>query len=121
MKMVFIGNPSPRNQVVKHYLLQWHYFDSNINHLTGAETVKAKILYTALKHLAPEERRFLANKYRAEKKLNDALIARKYGMTMTDYRNKRIYLEDKLRPFIVEASEQYQVELSKQISLEYSK
>lgn len=112
-----------RNQIVKHYLRQWGYLDKNINYLSNTEAVKIKTLYSALKELQPEERKFLAVKYRVPDKhiVPDAAAAAQQGMDLKEYKEKRIAIEDKLCPFIDKHVALHQEELDRAIGLEYQR
>jgi hypothetical protein len=106
-----------KNQIVKHYLIKWGYFDQNLPYLDNLEKIKMKILYLALKELKPEERQFLAGKYRVAKKpiIADAVLAVQYGLDLRTYREKRIALETKINPAIKKHATLYHDELMEAI------
>lgn len=106
-----------RNRIVKYHLIKWTYYDNNLSYLNDAERAKMKSLYLALKELDPEERQFLAEKYRVAKKpyIPDATLAAKRGLSLKEYREKRIFLEDKLRPIIQQHDDLRHEELMKDL------
>jgi hypothetical protein len=71
-----------------------------------------KILYQSLKELEPEERRFLAEKYRIAVKpiVSDAVLAKRHRTRLKKYREKRVAIEMKLIPAIKRYEEQHQEE-----------
>jgi len=107
-----------RNQITKHFLSKWAYFDENVHDLTPEEKAKMKILYLSLKELNDEDRHFLAAKYRVAKSelksytpyLTDEVLAREKRLTLAAYRNKRVRVENKLRSHIVENNERFKSE-----------
>lgn len=109
------------NRLTKYYLRYWARFDKNMAYLSSTETIKMKILYSALKEISSEERQFLAKKYRVTKKpfIPDAELATQYGIDLKEYREKRIALETKFNPILLKYIALYQDELSKAIELEY--
>lgn len=105
---------------VQHYLIQWYYFDNNINYLNELQRKKMKTLYKGLKELDPEERNLLAAKYRVEKKpfIKDSVVAESFGMTEKEYRDKRVAIEGKLRRIFKNLAEQEANETEELIPLE---
>src|SRR5690606_26193848 len=101
----------------------WPYIDSNLTELSNVEEVRAKILYSSLKELEPEERKLLAEKYRVEQKpyIKDSVIAEKHGIKLQEYRNKRVSIEEKFQKIIEKNLEKYGDELSNAIRLDYQK
>jgi len=83
--------------------------DKNISNLDESEEKNIKILYGALKNLEADERKLLADKYRVAKKPHrtDLEMAEEYGMSVQAYMYKRVKIEDKLRPFIIELKDKY--------------
>lgn len=102
-----------RNRLVKYYLIKWGYYDHYLADLTGTERIKMKILYLALKELEPEDRKFLAYKYRNKPKVipSDKEVAARLQMDFKDYREKRIAVETKLNPTIKRYSEMHHNEV----------
>lgn len=111
--------PRPRNQVVKYYLSRWYYFDTHMDYLNEVDLIKMKILYKSLKELSSEERKFLADKYRVERRpyIKDIAIAIEIGMPIKAYQEKRIRIEDKLRPILLKHKESYTEEFSQACKL----
>lgn len=89
-----------RNQQAKHYLLKWYYLDENVEYLTDAEMIKMKILYVSLKELSEDELYLLSMKYRQPGRLTDKDAALNMGIDAKVYRDKRVSVELKLKPFI---------------------
>lgn len=111
----------PKHQLTKYFLNKWSYFDQNVQYLNKTESLKMKILYSALKDLDPEERRFLADKYRVVKKpfVADAVLAEREGLNFWRYREKRIEIESKLHQSIVKFNDLYKDQLEKAIDFDY--
>lgn len=111
-----------KNHIAKHYLRQWRYFDSNLEYLNSAEAINIRILYSALKEMTPDERQFLADKYRrSSKPITDKDMAEEYDMTMKEYVDKRQKIETKLKPHIVKLRDEREKDLSEAIHLVYSR
>lgn len=110
----------PRNSITKYYLRRWYHLDKNISNLDESEEKNIKILYGALKNLEADERKLLADKYRVAKKPHrtDLEMAEEYGMSVQAYMYKRVKIEDKLRPFIIELKDKYTEETPMNIDVE---
>lgn len=96
------------NQRAKYFLMNWTHYDKNITHLSEVEQRNMKILYSALKELDQEERRFLADKYRVEpdkrtgkRFKKDSIVAEEYGIPEKEYRERRFALETKFNNIIM--------------------
>lgn len=119
---------SGRNRITKVFLGKWSYFDRSIGVLEESEKIKMKIFYSALKEIDPEERGFLAEKYRIPHKtatyksfLPDDVLAAKQGLSLKEYKEKRIDIETKLHQFVVKYYEMYNEELSKAFDIEFGR
>lgn len=112
-----------RNQIVKYYLTKWAYLDENLSFLSSVEMETIKVLYSALKELEPGERKVLADKYRVTHKpyKKDITLAEESGLSLDEYKSKRIVIEDKLQPILARKKEQYQAELEEAIRVEHTK
>lgn len=112
-----------RNRLAKYYLRQWAHFDKNFEYLRHVEEIDMKILYSGLKEMDPEERTFLANKYRVTIKpyVVDKTLAKRYGMTLDEYRIKRIALETKLQSKLDAIIPKYQAERKKALDIDYGR
>lgn len=110
----------PRNSITKYYLRRWYHLDKNISNLDESEEKNIKILYGALKNLEADERKLLADKYRVAKKPHrtDLEMAEEYGMSVQAYMYKRVKIEDKLRPFIIELRDKYKEETPMKFDIE---
>lgn len=108
-----------RTQRVKYFLGKWFYFDTQLSYLDEVETVQMKILYSSLKELTPEERKFLAEKYRVPEKpyIKDAILATRIGCSLEEYKSQRINIEKKFRPIINKYVDLYKDEFSKAMDL----
>lgn len=113
------GGYTLRNQRVKHYLIQWYRFDTEINFLTEVEILKMKTLYSALKELDPEERKLLATKYRVEKRpfIKDEFVAASFNMSEKEYSKKRIEIEDKLKPLLQKGIDAHETDEGRSIAI----
>lgn len=105
------------NHKMKYHLMKWWYYDFNFGGLKTYEKVKMKILYSALKEMTPEERQFLAEKYRVAKRpyIKDSIMAERLGIDSKDYSKKRIQIESKLQSFIAKFDEKFEGEFQEEL------
>ena len=95
-------------QLSKYYLNKWGWIERNASQLDELYGEIAFILFSALKEMTEEERKFLADKFRVtiERKSSrpDKEIAKEYGMELSEYRELRKGVEYKfyyyLKPLI---------------------
>ena len=95
-------------QLSKYYLNKWGVIEKNASRLNESYTEIAFILFSALKEMTEEERKFLADKFRVtiERKSSrpDREIAKEYGMELSEYRELRKGVEYKfyyyLKPLV---------------------
>ena len=95
-------------QLSKYYLGKWGVIEKNASRLNESYTEIAFILFSALKEMTEEERKFLADKFRvtiAKKSSRpDKDIAKEYGMELSEYRDLRKGIEYKfyyyLKPLV---------------------
>ena len=106
---------SGKNRIVKYFLNNWSYYDQNVGYLSACESIRMKILYQTLKEMDPEERKFLANKYRVAKKpiISDAVLAKQQGLSLMEYREKRIKVETRMKSILQKYEDLHEEELSK--------
>lgn len=92
-------------QVATFNLNKWKYYEDNIMNLSSLEKKGAKRLFKALKQLTPDERTFLAEKYRTRYKgtnlsVPDKGLAKKRNLSITTYRKIRTAIQYKFFYFI---------------------
>lgn len=95
-------------QLSKYYLNKWGVIERNASRLNEHYTEIAFLLFSALKEMTEEERKFLSDKYRVviRKKSSkpDKEIAKEYGMELLEYQKLRRGVEYKfyshLKPLI---------------------
>lgn len=95
-------------QLSKYYLNKWGWIERNASQLDKLYGEIAFILFSALKEMTEEERKFLADKFRVtiarKSSRPDKEIAKKYGMELSEYRELRKGVEYKfyyyLKPLI---------------------
>ncbi|WP_145524124.1 hypothetical protein [Virgibacillus sp. SK37] len=78
-----------------------------------------KILYSSLRELTPDQRNLLAEKYRVKKQpyIRDDVLAEKRGLSLSEYRKVRNYIERRLHPIILKNNEKYEDEFRKALEL----
>ena len=97
-------------QLSKYYLGKWGKIEKNASQLSEVYSRIAFILFSALKEMTEEERKFLADKFRVtiarKSSRPDKEIAKKYGMELSEYRELRKGIEYKfyyyLKPLLKE-------------------
>ena len=91
-------------QLSKYYLNKWGWIERNASQLSEVYSRIAFILFSALKEMTEEERKFLADKFRVtiERKSSrpDKEIAKEYGMELSEYRELRKGVEYKFYSFL---------------------
>lgn len=95
-------------QLSKYYLNKWGWIERNASQLDELYGEIAFILFSALKEMTEEERKFLADKFRVtiarKSSRPDKEIAKKYGMELSEYRELRKGVEYKfyyyLKPLV---------------------
>lgn len=100
-------------QLSKYYLNKWGWIERNASQLDESYKEIAFILFSALKEMTEEERKFLADKFRVtiarKSSRPDKEIAEEYGMELQEYRKLRKGVEYKfysyLKPLLQEHKE----------------
>lgn len=95
-------------QLSKYYLNKWGKIERNVSQLSEVYSRIAFILFSALKEMTEEERKFLADKYRViifgRWSKSDKELAEEYGMKLSDYQKLRKGIEYKfyyyLKPLV---------------------
>lgn len=100
-------------QLSKYYLGKWGKIEKNVSQLSEAYSRIAFILFSALKEMTDNERKFLADKYRvtiySKIARPDREVAEEYEMNYSDYQKLRKGVEYKfysyLKPLIQKQKE----------------
>ena len=120
--ILIIPRPAQKNRLAKYYLYKWSYLEKNINNVNQTQQVQAKILFSSLKKLTPDDLKFLADKYRTDTSkgrtgVKDSIMAERYGVGVETYVQQRITIESKLTKFIDASITFYKEDLYKAIDL----
>ena len=106
-------------QLSKYYLNKWGKIERNVSQLSEVYSRIAFILFSALKEMTEEERRFLADKFRVtiarKSSRPDKEIAKEYGMELSEYRELRKGVEYKfysyLKPLVQTSNKEKGIDL----------
>lgn len=101
-------------RITKMLLILWRRDTENLTNRLAKR--RLKMLYAALNTLSESERQFLWDKYYrldANNPFSDEVMAKKYGISKNEYSKKRVAIERRMSPVVVETEKKIKVQEQK--------